>query len=422
MSIAVDATRMGGITRSTTPEQAAVSRYLTGWQRSVMIVVIAIGLMGIGAIMTYSASMRLDPTPPDTPWFQLRVVRQMVFVVAGLAAMLVTARLPYRMWAAGRGLLAVAALGLSVATSMLVFVPHIGLEVNNAYRWVKLGGGLSFQPSELLKIALPIFLAVWMTRGMSTNDRLPAAVDDSLAPPFRANIREFWRGLLPAIIAIGLAVGVVGIEDFGTAALLAGVGGLMLLIGGARIWHLMLLALPAIPAFGYLLFTRAHRMARVMTFLDIWKDPENKGYQAVQSLSTIVSGGWWGRGLGRGFVKGYLPEARTDFIFAVICEELGLVGAIVVIGLLILLMWQVRMVIRDCVDPMGRLLAFGIGITFGLQAAMNIAVVTVSVPTKGIALPLVSAGGSGVVFLGALIGILASIPRQSNLRAARGRK
>ena len=115
--------------------------------------------------------------------------------------------------------------------------------------------------------------------------------------------------------------------------------------------------------------------------------------------------------MGRGFVKGYLPEARSDFVFAVICEELGMLGAVAVIALLIVLMWQASKVIRQCGDPMGRLMAFGIALSIGLQAAMNIAVVTVSVPTKGIALPLVSAGGSGAVFLGALVGVLANIAR-----------
>jgi cell division protein FtsW len=131
----------------------------------------------------------------------------------------------------------------------------------------------------------------------------------------------------------------------------------------------------------------------------------------IQSLCTIASGGWFGNGLGQGFVKGYLPEARNDFIFAVICEELGMIGATAVIGLLIALMWQGRKTIIRCIDPAGKLMALGIVLTLGLQAAMNIGVVTVSIPTKGISLPLVSAGGSGAIFLGALTGILASIAR-----------
>src|SRR5690606_33578580 len=153
----------------------------------------------------------------------------------------------------------------SVVAASLVFVPGIGVERNEAFRWVKLTGDLVFQPSELVKIMLPIFLACWMTRGMTAG---PERVADAFRP--HADIRNFMRGLMPAVAAIGLAVGVVGIEDFGTAALLGAVGGSMLLVGGARIWHLCLLVLPAVPAFGYLLLSRAHRLARVTTFLDIW--------------------------------------------------------------------------------------------------------------------------------------------------------
>jgi cell division protein FtsW len=252
----------------------------------------------------------------------------------------------------------------------------------------------------VVKVALLIFLSVWIAN--------------------RADIRRFWRGFVPAVCAIGVSVGVVGIEDFGTAALLAAVGGVMLIAGGAKWRHIFLLVLPAVPAFGYLLVSRAHRLERLVTFLDIWRDPEGKGYQAIQSLCTIASGGWLGRGLGNGFVKGYLPAARTDFIFSVICEELGIVGAVAVIGLLIALIWNGRAAFLGCADPMGRLLAFGITMTIGLQAAMNVAVVTVSVPTKGIALPLVSAGGSGAIVMGGLVGILANIPRLSGASAGKG--
>jgi cell division protein FtsW len=223
------------------------------------------------------------------------------------------------------------------------------------------------------------------------------------------DIRSFWRGLLPAVVAIGLAVLVVGIEDFGTAALLAAVGGAMLLMAGARWWHLMLLVLPAVPAFGYLLVSRSHRMERILTFMDIWRDQDGKGYQAIQSLCTIASGGWWGRGAGQGFSKTYLPEARTDFIFAVIYEEWGMLGAVAVVGLFLAMLWLAGWVICRCQDPFGRLLVFGLALMIGMQAAINVAVVTVMAPTKGIALPMVSAGGSGAIVLGAIVGLMASV-------------
>jgi len=187
----------------------------------------------------------------------------------------------------------------------------------------------------------------------------------------------------------------------------------MLLMGGARFWHLLLLVLPSVPAFGYLLISRAHRIERLVSFRNIWADPEGSGYQAIQSLCTIARGGWWGVGLGNGFVKDYLPAARTDFIFSVICEELGIIGGMAVIALLVVLLYNGGVAMRRCPDVMGKLLAFGIVLLIGLQAVINIAVVTVTVPTKGIALPLVSAGGSGAVVIGAMVGTLANIARRT---------
>ncbi len=373
--------------------------------RSAGIVAVVAGLMGIGAIMTFSAGSSADHPLVWAEFWKSASIKQLMFVGAGLLAMLVMAQIPYRVWCAGRGTFAAVLLLMAIVTLGLVFVPGIGVEVNNARRWVQIGPsslGLRFQPSELVKAVLPLFLATWMT--------------------YRLDIREFWRGLVPVIGVIGICLGGVGIEDFGTGALIALVAAAMLLVAGARWWHLALMSLPAVPVFIYLLLSRSHRMERLMTFLDIWRDPERSGYQAIQSLCTIASGGWWGRGLGRGFVKTYLPESRTDFIFAVICEELGIIGGIAVVALLITLVWQGLAVVRRCDDPVGRLLAFGITLTLGMQAAINVAVVTVSVPTKGIALPFVSAGGSGAIFLGASVGILASIARRPSNPAAAAEK
>ncbi|NLX14456.1 MAG: cell division protein FtsW [Phycisphaerales bacterium] len=361
------------------------------------IIAIAVGLMGVGAIMTCSAGATLGRPLLGWRFWEFQAGRQILFILAGMIAMLVVARIPYRIWSAGGGALALVALVLAIGSLVLVYVPGLGVEVNQARRWVRVSPdsvGLRFQPSELIKIMLPIFLAVWLT--------------------LRVDISRFWTGLIPIVGVIGVCVAGIGLEDFGTAALLAGVAGTMLLVGGARLWHLFLMVLPALPAFGYLLISRQHRMRRLLTYLNIWEDPQGEGYQVIQSLCTIAHGGWWGRGLGNGMIKTYLPEARTDFIFAVICEELGIAGAAVVIALLIALLWQGLKTVRICGDPTGRLLAFGITITLGLQAAMNIAVVTVSVPTKGISLPLVSAGGSGAIFLGMLVGLLANIARKSD--------
>lgn len=363
---------------------------------SVWIVAVAGGLMSIGAVMTFSASTSIDHPLIIWPIWATDAIRQLAFVTVGLIAMLVMTRVPYTLFSAGRGIVALILLLMALGVCCLVFVPGMGVEVKGAVRWLKIPGtGSRFQPSELVKGALPIFLATWTV--------------------YRVEVRKFWTGMLPMVIVTGICAGLIGREDFGTAALLALVAGGMLLVAGAKVWHLFLMVLPALPAFGYLIIDKPHRIDRLKIFLDPFQDASGKGYQVIQSLCTIISGGWWGRGLGNGFVKGYLPEAHNDFIFAVICEELGIVGAIAVIGLFITFLWLGRSVMRQCSDPAGRLLAFGIVLMLGGQAAMNIAVVTASVPTKGIALPLVSAGGSGTVFLGAMVGVLANIARRAGL-------
>lgn len=364
-----------------------------GRVRSASILGLAAGLMAIGAIISFSARTGGGSVEITQPWWESTIIRQLAFVTAGLAAMLLAARVPYHIWFAARGRMALIPLLFGMITLGLVFVPGIGVEVNGARRWISIPGvGLQFQPSEVVKVALPIFLASWLV--------------------YRRDIRRFWRGLLPVALVIGFCTAAVGIEDFGTAALMAAVAGAMLIVAGARWWHLAIMAMPAIPGFLWLIVSRPHRIERLKIFLDPWADPEGSGYQIIQSLCTIASGGWWGRGLGGGFVKGYLPQAHNDFIFAVICEELGIVGAIAVIGLFIAFMWQCRGVLVRCISPAGRLLAFGIAMTLGLQAALNIAVVTSSVPTKGISLPLVSAGGTGAIVLGAVVGLLANLARK----------
>ena len=163
---------------------------------------------------------------------------------------------------------------------------------------------------------------------------------------------------------------------------------------------------------------KPYRLRRLTSFLNPDADPQGAGYHQLQSLVTIASGRWWGRGLGAGIQKyGYLPEGRTDFIFAVICEELGVVGGIFVLTLFGILVWQGKRAMQSATTEFGRLLALGVTLMIGFQSAMNIAVVTVSVPTKGIGLPLVSAGGTGVVLFATLIGILANIARRRDVEA-----
>lgn len=364
---------------------------------STAITLVAAALLGIGVVMVFSAGASLTPSSMSEGSFRNPSFRQAFFATAALTVLLVVGLLPYGSWRIREGSAFQPAVFLMIlAVGLLVAVLIFGEEWNGAKRWLSLGpvlGGLSFQPSEVAKLAVVVFFAAICGR-------------------FYDRIRRFWTGLVPAILLLTVVVGLVGLEDFGTGVLLMVVGGCVLLAGGARLWHLIVLGLPALGGLGYLVWSRPNRMQRILAFLNPDADPQGSGYHQIQSLITIVSGRWWGRGLGAGIQKyDYLPEARSDFIFAVICEELGIIGGVAVIGLFVLLLWQGRRAMASAPTEFGRLLALGATLMIGLQAVMNIAVVTVSVPTKGIGLPLVSAGGTSVVLLSVLVGLLVNVAR-----------
>jgi len=363
---------------------------------STTISLVAAALLALGVVMVFSAGASLSAPPVTENPLKNPAVRQAGFTLVALVAMLTVGLIPYRFWRIRKRALfqpAVFLLLITLGLLAAVLVPGIGERRNGALRWLSLGP-LGFQPSELGKLAMVVFTAGMCAR---MKDRL----------------ENFWTGLMPIIAVQTVLAGLVGKEDFGTAALLMAVGGGILLASRAKLWHLILLTLPAVPAMGYLAFAKAYRVERLMSFLHPEADPGGKGYHQMQSLITIASGGWWGRGVGGGIQKyGYLPEARSDFIFAVICEELGVVGGALVIALFVTLVWQGRKAMLAAGTEFGRLLALGATLTLGLQAAMNVAVVTVSVPTKGIALPMVSAGGTGVVILSVLVGMLINVARK----------
>lgn len=364
---------------------------------STSITIISAALLGIGMVMVFSASANLS-APPITRQLTLNPsFRHAIYTVAALIVLLAMGLMPYEWWRLRPGgKFQPAVLLMGVAIVLLVAVLFVGEQKKGATRWLSLGpagGGLSFQPSEVAKLAVVVFFAAVCSR-------------------WGERIRRFWTGLLPLLLLLGVIVGLIGKEDFGTAVLLLLVGGCVLLAAGARVWHLCLLSIPAAAGLAYLVMTEEHRVQRITSFLDPAANPQGSGYQGIQSLITIASGGWWGRGLGQGIQKyDYLPEGRSDFIFAVICEELGAMGGVAVILLFALLVWQGRKAMLSAATDFSRLLALGATLTIGFQAALNIAVVTVSVPTKGIGLPLVSAGGTSALFLSFLIGMLANVAR-----------
>jgi len=297
-------------------------------------------------------------------------------------------------------------LGAIVLTLILVFIPPFGREVKGSARWIG-PQSYGFQPSELAKWGMLLVVAWFCVRHA---DRLTS----------------FKRGFLPAIGVVGLVCALIGKEDLGTAALVFTTCTFLLVVGGIRWWHAgLLLPAGALAATGAIL-ANPYRVDRILAWRNPWAEPEGIGYHVIQSMSAIAGGGLAGRGLGNSLQKfGYLPEDTTDFIFAIICEEIGIVGALFVValyaamllcGLAIVTRGATRPEADRIVPPFSRLVGIGVLLTIGLQALINLLVVTGLAPTKGIALPLLSSGGTGWLMTGFSLGLLLSIERTAIAR------
>jgi len=282
---------------------------------------------------------------------------------------------------------------LSVGLLLLVFIPGVGRNVLGASRWIDLGL-LSFQPSELIKLALVLFLAKWLADN-------------------QAKISNLLLGFLPPLCFLGLAALLIMLQpDMGTTITLAATVFAMLFIAGAEFQHL--LGVGGIAAIGALVIsvTSPYRLRRLTAFLDPWQDPQGAGFQVIQSLIAVGSGGLMGLGLGASRQKySYLPQQFTDFIFAILCEELGLIGAITVVSLFIIFVARGFRIAAATRDPFRKYLAAGIVSWLTLQALINIMVVLGMIPTTGIPLPLISYGGTATIINLFAIGLVLNISR-----------
>ena len=347
-------------------------------------------LVCLGMVMIYSvASVR----SADPRYGAAVLLRHLVWIGVGAAAMAVAYFADYRKLNEGHLHVLLVAVALLVA----VLVPGLGALRNGARRWFRVHAYIGFQPSEFAKLAICIFLAGFLTR-------------------HRDRLTDFRGGFVPVTCAIGIVSGLILIEpDFGTAALVACVGAMVALVGGTRVVHMAGAACVAAPMMLLALMRSPSRWARIVAFLDPWSHQSGAGYQVIQSLIALGSGGLFGRGLGASHQKLYfLPEANTDFILAIVGEELGAIGTVGVLFLFAILVREGLRVAGRAPDGFASLLAFGLTMMLGLQAAINVAVVTGSVPTKGIALPFVSSGGSSLVCSMAAVGMLMQIARRSS--------
>ncbi|HEX8558345.1 MAG TPA: putative lipid II flippase FtsW [Pyrinomonadaceae bacterium] len=352
--------------------------------------VVALALFGV--IMVYSASAVVASAENHSQYHY--VVRQGVWTLVGLGAMYAGMRLDYGLLRSGK--IAYGLLGLTLALLVAVFAfPPI----NGARRWIRFAG-FSLQPSEISKLALAVFLARFLERRAGAEG-------------------DFWRTFAPSVLVTGvLALLVVAEPDLGTSMMLAVVCTAMLFTAGARLRHMALAAAPALAGVAGLLLFVPWRLRRVLVFLDPWEDPQGAGYQVVQSLLAVGSGGVHGVGFTEGRQKMFfLPFAHSDFIFAVVGEELGLFGGLAVVALFGLFLWRGMRAAMRAPDRFGMLL--GVGIVTGVvaQALFNISVVLSMLPTKGIPLPFISYGGSSLVPTLFAVGVLLNISQQAGAGA-----
>ena len=368
---------------------------------SSQIAIVVLLLMAAGSVFVFSASANVTNQIDLSKFYQYASLRQLIFFALAVIIMLVTSRIDYRRLNMDKSTVFAPPTYLLIISTILliaVLIPSIGTEMNYARRWIRIPIGpasISFQPSELAKWAVIIFIS-------------------AVAHRYHDRLKSFTKGFIPICLIIGLVTGLILLEDFGSAALVAVLSFFMMIMAGVKLLHILAPIPPAIALFVAAILGSPERRQRILAFMhpDKWTDSIN--YQPSQSLIALGSGGPLGKGLGFGTSKyGHLPEDTTDFIFAIIGEELGLVGTIGIILLFVAFIFLGTVVIVRCRDSFGQLLAAGIVMAVAIQAALNIGVVTVVLPTKGIPLPFVSAGGTSMLLSAAAIGILINIAMHS---------
>jgi cell division protein FtsW len=353
-----------------------------------------IALLVLGTLMVYSASFVVAHNEfNDDAYF---LVRQLLWIAAGLVGMFIAARIDYRRW---RGL-SLPIMFVCIGMLVLVLIPGIGASSYGAVRWIRIGP-VQIQPSEIAKLAMTLYLADWLAR------RGPI-------------VGQFLKGLLPFAIIVGIVAALVAVQpDLGTTAIIIGVSACVFFVGGANLLHIALIILAGAAAAAALLaHLSGYQLDRVRAFLDPWSDIQGFGWHTAQGLIALGSGGVFGSGLGNGFQKFYwVPNAHTDAIYAIIGEELGFVGCMGVFALFAVLAWRGFLIAWRGPDAFARLFATGLTCMLTVQTLVNIAVVTNSLPYTGVTLPLVSFGGSSTVISLIAIGLLLNISRQPSASA-----
>ncbi|MDR1391795.1 MAG: putative lipid II flippase FtsW [Clostridiales bacterium] len=346
-------------------------------------------LLAIGLVMVFSSSSPTafaNKTTNHDSFYYLK--KQFVWAIIGLLSMFSVSNYNYK------NIGKKSILFVFVSLVLLVMVTIIGTEVNGAKRWLGFTSSFGFQPSEFAKIAILIFFSYSLSKN-------------------KDNLKYFWKGLVPYLVIVGIFAALLLLEPhFSCTLLIASTAISVLYIAGARVSHFLILSAPILIGISGIIIFSPYRRDRLFAFLDPFSDPLGKGYQIIQSLYAIGSGGIFGLGLGQSRQKYlYLPEPQNDFIFSILCEELGLVGSTLVIFLFIILIWRGFRIASKTPDLFGSLLACGITTLIAIQTFTNIAVVTSSIPATGMPLPFFSYGGTALVFTLSSMGIILNISR-----------
>jgi cell division protein FtsW len=321
--------------------------------------------------------------------FEHLFIKQLISALIGIGLLVVLMKIDYRKLFELDGLIMIAALGVTFLTLIPQIAPQ-GL-------WIRVAG-FSFQPTEFAKFAFLIFMAASLVRKVQGGE-----------------IQDFIRGVVPYFVLYGvLALVAISQPDFALVILFGAIVAFMLLLAGARLFHLLLPAMAAMPVVFFLILSSPYRRARLLTFLDPFADPSGAGYHLLQSLTALGSGGILGRGLGASREKWlYLPSAYNDFILSIVGEELGLIGVTLILVLFVYLAWRGFQIAMRAADSFGFMLAAGITFALVFQAAVNFGVTVGVLPVTGLTLPLVSYGGTSLIISLGMIGILLSISRYS---------
>jgi cell division protein FtsW len=352
---------------------------------------VAVVLLSIGVVMVYSASAIVAADRFHDPYFFLK--KQVFWALLGGASLWLMLRVDYRQLEG----LVLPLLIVSVVLLVLVLIPPVGQAINGTRRWIRFGP-VSFQPVELAKLTLVVYLAAFIARK-----------GEALA--------DFWRGFLPPLAVAGmLGALVLAQPDLGNCLTLIALTFALLFLAGGRLAHLGLILAPAVPLIAIAIWAAPYRLRRVTAFLDPWSDPRGSGFQIIQSSLAFGNGGVLGQGIGASKQKlFYLPESHTDFIFAILGEELGFVGAMTVVALFAVLVWRGLRIGLRAPEPFGAYLALGITLLIATQTLVNLGVVLGLLPTKGLPLPFVSFGGSALLVTMLSTGVLLNISQHANV-------